>query len=135
MGYDKVSKSYVYCTWYDVEKDNPANYNKLDSNDAYALKCVFYFREPVSATFRVILKNEGEQVAVKTVRLDEKVIAEAARRLEEDVGGVVAENLGRDLPGEPLPVPRKARDVDNQPLRGLPVGLLHCAARSLRRAM
>ena len=32
--------------------------------------------EPVSATFRVILKNEGEQVAVKTVRLDEKVIAE-----------------------------------------------------------
>ena len=76
MGFDKVSKAYVYCAWYDVEKDNPANYNAMDSDDAYALKCVFYFSEPISATFRVILKNEDEQVAVKTLRLDDKVIAE-----------------------------------------------------------
>lgn len=76
MGYDKVSKAYVYSAWYDVEKDNPANYNAMDSDDAYALKCVFYFSEPISATFRVILKNEDEQVVVKTLRLNEKVIAE-----------------------------------------------------------
>ena len=76
MGFEKVSKAYVYCTWYDVEKDNPASYNVMDSDDAYALKCVFYFREPISATFRAVLKNEAGQVAVKTIRLDEKVIAE-----------------------------------------------------------
>lgn len=76
MGYDKVSKAYVYNSWYDVEKDNPADYNTMDTEDAYALKCVFYFSEPVTATFRVILKNGDEQVAVKTIRIDEKVIAE-----------------------------------------------------------
>ena len=76
MGYDKVSRAYVYCAWYDVEKDNPATYNSMDSEDAFALKCVFYFSEPVSATLRVKLKNDSEQVAVKTIRLDEKVIAE-----------------------------------------------------------
>ena len=76
MGYDKVSKAYVYSAWYDVEKDNPASYNAMDSEDAYALKCVFYFSEPVSATFRVILKNGEEKVAVKTLRVDDKVVAE-----------------------------------------------------------
>ena len=76
MGYDKVSKAYTFNAWYDVEKDNPATYNTIDTEDAYALKCVFYFSEPVSATFRVILKNGDEQVAVKTIRIDEKVIAE-----------------------------------------------------------
>ena len=76
MGYYKISKAYVFNAWYDVEKDNPATYNTMDTEDAYALKCVFYFSEPVSATFRVILKNGDEQVAVKTIRLDEKVIAE-----------------------------------------------------------
>ena len=45
-GFETISKSYVYSAWYDVEKDNPVDYTSIDSNDAYALKCVFYFNEP-----------------------------------------------------------------------------------------
>ena len=75
-GYEKISSSYVYCAWYDVEKDNPVDYSSIDANDAYALKCVFYFSEPVNATFSAILKKDGKQVAVKTVRIDNKVVAE-----------------------------------------------------------
>ena len=75
-GYEKVSGSYVYCAWYDVEKDNPVDYTSIDSNDAYALKCVFYFSEPVNATFRAVLHKDGKQVAEKTIRIDNKVVAE-----------------------------------------------------------
>ena len=75
-GFDRISKAYVYSAWYDVEKDNPVDYTSIDSNDAYALKCVFYFSEPVTGSFRVILKKDGKQVAVKDIRIKEKVVCE-----------------------------------------------------------
>lgn len=75
-GFDRISKAYVYNAWYDVEKDNPVDYSSIDSNDAYALKCVFYFSEPVSGSFRAVLSKSGQQVAVKDIRIDGKVVAE-----------------------------------------------------------
>jgi hypothetical protein len=75
-GYETVSKSYVYNAWYDVEKDNPVDYTSIDSNDAYALKCVFYFDKPVNGSFRAILNKDGKQVSVKNIRLDGKVVCE-----------------------------------------------------------
>lgn len=76
MSFDRISKAYIYNAWYDVEKDNPASYNTIDSGNAYALKCVFYFNEPVTGNFRAILKKDGQQAAVKRIRVDGKVIAE-----------------------------------------------------------
>ena len=75
-GYDRVSKAYIYAAWYDVEKDNPVDYTSIDSNDAYALKCVFYFNEPVTGSFRAVLKKDGRQVASKDIRINEKVVCE-----------------------------------------------------------
>lgn len=75
-GYERVSRAYVYSAWYDVEKDNPVDYTSIDSNDAYALKCVFYFNEPVTGTFRVVLKKDGRQLAVKDIRISDKVVCE-----------------------------------------------------------
>ncbi len=75
-GFDRISKAYIHNAWYDVEKDNPVDYNSIDSNDAYALKCVFYFNEPVSGNFKAILKRDGQQVAVKDIRIDGIVIVE-----------------------------------------------------------
>jgi hypothetical protein len=75
-GFETISKAYVYSAWYDVEKDNPVDYTSIDSNDAYALKCVFYFDRPVSGSFRAILNKDGKQVSVKNIRLDGKVVCE-----------------------------------------------------------
>lgn len=75
-GFETISKSYVYSAWYDVEKDNPVDYISIDSNDAYALKCVFYFDKPVNGSFQAILNKDGRQVSVKSIRLDGKVVCE-----------------------------------------------------------
>ena len=75
-GFDVISKAYVYNAWYDVEKDNPVDYKSIDSNDAYALKCVFYFNEPVTGSFRAVLRKDGVQVAVKDIRIKDKVVCE-----------------------------------------------------------
>lgn len=75
-GFETVSKSYVYSAWYDVEKDNPVDYSSIDSNDAYALKCVFYFNQPVNGSFRAILNKDGKQISAKNIRLDGKVVCE-----------------------------------------------------------
>ena len=75
-GFETISKSYVYSAWYDVEKDNPVDYTSIDSNDAYALKCVFYFNRPVNGNFRAILNKDGKQISVKNIRLDGKVVCE-----------------------------------------------------------
>ena len=75
-GFDVISKAYVYNAWYDVEKDNPVDYTSIDSNDAYALKCVFYFNVPVTGNFRAVLRKDGNQVAVKDIRIKDKVVCE-----------------------------------------------------------
>lgn len=75
-GYDRISKAYIYNAWYDIEKDNPADYSSIDSNDAYALKCVFYFNEPVTGSFNAVLIKDGGIVTSKQIKLADKVIAE-----------------------------------------------------------
>lgn len=75
-GYDRISKAYIYSAWYDIEKDNPVDYSSIDSNDAYALKCVFYFSEPVTGSFNAVLLKDGGEVASKQIKLSGKVIAE-----------------------------------------------------------
>lgn len=74
--FESAIKAYVYNVWYDIEKDNPVDYDSIDSNDAYALKCVFYFSEPVSGDFRAVLNRDGKPVAVSNIRIDGKVICE-----------------------------------------------------------
>ena len=76
MSFDRISKAYIYSAWYDVEKDNPAEYDKIDTADAYALKCVFYFNEPVTGTFTAVLKKDGQKLLEKKIRVEGKVIAE-----------------------------------------------------------
>ena len=75
-GFERIDKAYVYSAWYDVEKDNPVDYTSIDANDAYALKCVFYFNEPVTGSFRAVLKRNGLQVSVKNIRIKDKVVCE-----------------------------------------------------------
>lgn len=75
-GYNLISKAYIYSAWYDIEKDNPANYSSIDTNDAYALKCVFYFNEPVTGSLRAVLLKNGGELASKQIKLAGKVIAE-----------------------------------------------------------
>lgn len=74
--FEKAKRAYVHNVWYDIEKDNPVDYDSIDSNDAYALKCVFYFSEPVSGDFRAVLNRDGKQVTVTDVRIDGKVVCE-----------------------------------------------------------
>lgn len=76
MSFDRISKAYIYSAWYDVEKDNPAEYEAIDTAIAYALKCVFYFNEPITGTFKAVLKKDGQKLLEKRIRLDGKVIAE-----------------------------------------------------------
>ena len=76
MSFDRISRAYIYSAWYDVEKDNPAEYEAIDTADAYALKCVFYFNEPVTGTFTAVLKKDGHKLLEKKIRVDGKVIAE-----------------------------------------------------------
>jgi hypothetical protein len=75
-GYDRISKACIYSSWYDIEKDNPATYSSIDTNDAYALKCVFYFNEPITGTFTAVLRKDGQQVSAKQIRLISKVVCE-----------------------------------------------------------
>ena len=74
--YENAKKAYVYNVWYDIEKDNPVDYDSIDSNDAYALKCVFYFNKPVSGDFRAVLNRDGKPVAETDIRIDGKVVCE-----------------------------------------------------------
>jgi hypothetical protein len=76
MGFERISRAYIHSAWYDVEKDNPAGYDTIDTAVAYALKCVFYFNEPVTGTFKAVLIKDGQKLLEKRIRLDGKVIAE-----------------------------------------------------------
>ena len=56
---------------------NPADYDEIDSNDAFALKGVFYFNKPLTAVFEANLYKGDELVMTREVRLRENVTAEA----------------------------------------------------------
>ena len=48
----------VYDVWYDAVDDNPIDYTYINSEDAFALKGVFYFSTPLYVTFEAHLYKE-----------------------------------------------------------------------------
>ena len=77
LTYEEVSQAYIYSVWYDAVDSNPADYDEIDSNDAFALKGVFYFNKPLTAVFEANLYKGDELVMTREVRLRENVTAEA----------------------------------------------------------
>ena len=73
---DYVKSIYVYSVWYDAVIDNPADYTTIDSDDAFALKGVFYFSSPLTAVFEARLYKDGAMLLKRDVKLRDNVTAE-----------------------------------------------------------
>lgn len=73
---DYLSNICVYSVWYDAVDDNPLDSNYVDSEDAFALKGVFYFSSPLYATFEARLYKDGELLLTRDVTLVNEVTAE-----------------------------------------------------------
>ena len=74
---DLLRNVYVYSAWYDVIEDNPAYYDEVASEDAFALKAVFYFRTPLTCRFEAKLYKDNEVLLTRYVDLNENVTADA----------------------------------------------------------
>ena len=72
-----VQEVYLTSTWYDVVDDNPINYDYINSEDAFALKGVFYFNTPLNCVFQAYLYKDDEVLLTRYVKMNDKVIAEA----------------------------------------------------------
>ena len=66
----------VYSVWYDAIDDNPLSDTKLNSEDAFALKGVFYFSTPLYVTFEAHLYKDDELIMTREVTLNDEVTAE-----------------------------------------------------------
>lgn len=71
-----VEDALVYSVWYDATEDNPVNYSQINSQDAFALKGVFYFNTPLTTVFEARLVKDGEVLLTKNVTLKDNVTAE-----------------------------------------------------------
>ena len=91
--YDSIKSLYVYSVWYDVSTDNPADYDSILTENAFALKGVFYFTEPLRTTFEAKLYRGDELVLTKNVNMYDNVTCEA-----DFSAGL--EGLGTFIPGE-----------------------------------
>lgn len=74
---DSLKELYVYSVWYDAILDNPADYESIDSDDAFALKGVFYFSSPLSIDLEAKLYKDGKVLLKRKLKLRENVTAEA----------------------------------------------------------
>lgn len=74
---DYIKSICVYSVWYDAVIDNPAEYDSISSDDAFALKGVFYFNTPLTASFKARLYKDGAVLLVRDVNLRDNVTAEA----------------------------------------------------------
>ena len=74
---DSIKELYVYSVWYDAVIDNPADYESIDSDDAFALKGVFYFSSPLSIDLDAKLYKDGKVLLKRKLKLRENVTAEA----------------------------------------------------------
>lgn len=72
-----VLNAYIYSVWYDAVDDNPVDYSDISSEDAFALKGVFYFNTPLTCSFVANLCKDNEILFTKTVTLKNNVTAEA----------------------------------------------------------
>lgn len=71
-----IRSIYVYTTWYDIIDDNPVDYYDVASEDAFALKNVFYFNTPITVTFEARLYKDDDLLLTKEVVLKNNVTAE-----------------------------------------------------------
>ena len=93
LDYDFIKSVYVYSVWYDVSTDNPADYDAVLTENAFALKGVFYFSEPLTTTFEAKLYRGDEVVLTKNVNMYDNVTCEA-----DFSAGL--EGLGTFIPGQ-----------------------------------
>ena len=77
LAYSFVKESCVYSVWYDVSTDNPADYDWIASEKAYALKGVFYFSSPLRTVFEARLLKGDEVILTRNVNMYDNVTAEA----------------------------------------------------------
>ena len=77
INYDYVKSVCVYSVWYDPTEDNPADYTSVAKDDAFALKGVFYFTTPLTASFEAKLYKDGQVILTKNIELDNDITAEA----------------------------------------------------------
>ncbi len=73
---DFVEDVYIYSVWYDAVQDNPVDYDRVESKDAFALKGVFYFNTPLTTVFEARLLRDDEVILTKTITLKDNVTAE-----------------------------------------------------------
>ena len=73
---DFIEDVYVYSVWYDAVDDNPADYDSIESQNAFALKGVFYFSTPLTTVFEARLCKNEEVILTKNITLKDNVTAE-----------------------------------------------------------
>lgn len=88
-----VSGAYLTSSWYDVVDDNPVNYDSVNTEDAFALKAVFYFNTPITGVFEAYLYKDNSVLMTRYVNMRNNVTAEA-----DFSAGL--EGLGTFEPGE-----------------------------------
>ena len=88
-----VSGAYLTSTWYDVIDDNPVDYDSVNTEDAFALKAVFYFNTPMTGVFEAYLYKDDSVLMTRNVNMKNNVTAEA-----DFSAGL--EGLGTFEPGE-----------------------------------
>ena len=88
-----VSGAYLTSTWYDVIDDNPVDYDSVNTEDAFALKGVFYFNTPITGVFEAYLYKADSVLMTRHVNMKNNVTAEA-----DFSAGL--EGLGTFEPGE-----------------------------------
>ena len=68
---------YIYTQWYDIIDDNPIDYAKVSSDNAYAIKNVFYFNTQLYVVFEARLYMGDELILTKNIEVKNSVVAEA----------------------------------------------------------
>ena len=77
VDFDYIESIYVYSIWDDAVDDNPIYNLYLKSKDTFALKGVFYFREPLRTVFEARLYKDDEVLLTRSVVLRDEVTAQA----------------------------------------------------------
>ena len=74
---DYINSVYIYSVWYDPVEDNPYLDTGMRSEDSFALKGVFYFSAPLTASFEARLYKDNKVLLTRKVSLKDNVTAEA----------------------------------------------------------
>ena len=74
--YNSVCQAYIYTVWFDVNMDSPLATNSVSSEDAFAVKNVFYFNEPVYCTLKAELSHNGQVLLSNDIVMEGEVTCE-----------------------------------------------------------